>query len=316
MNHILWAPNATDPGPDHELDCQILEPKEKYGFLLKLEGIENLPPSVSLESGKTVLTIPHAQVTDTSIVILNTAVASSTSIESFVSSSNKDNVFQNAHTRKLQSVDRRKVLVVRVETSEASTRSDATTLSDEIFGTGGDQVNLKSQYNACSFGKQIFEPAEVVNATGGVYTVNVPWRSSVDGADGFQNLITAELNSKLGGIPDAGSGQPLANGAFDHVMYCIPQGTRYRSRLSWSAYGYLGGWLTVYNDRNCNYPSIQIHEFGHNLGLVHSGTFCFVSCVVLLLNVVSLTTSDVPNLQDRIVLMYTATNLDIWDIPI
>lgn len=297
MNHILWAPSATDPGPDHELDCQILEPKEKYGFILKLEGIENLPPSVSLESGKTVLTIPHAQVTDASIVILNTAVASSTSIESFASSSNKDNVFQNANTRKLQSVDRRKVLVVRVETTtanKASTTSDETTLSDEIFGTGDDQVNLKSQYDACSFGKQIFEPAEVVNATGGVYTVNVRWSSSVDGADGFQNLITAELNRKLGGIPDAGSGQPLANGAFDHVMYCIPPRTRYRSRLSWSAYGYLGGWLTVYNDKNCNYPSIQIHEFGHNLGLIHSGTLCFVSCVVLLLNVVSLTTSDIP----------------------
>ena len=36
-------------------------------------------------------------------------------------------------------------------------------------------------------------------------------------------------------------------------------------------YGYINHYLTVYNNEYCNYPSSQVHEIGHNLGLGHSG---------------------------------------------
>jgi hypothetical protein len=32
----------------------------------------------------------------------------------------------------------------------------------------------------------------------------------------------------------------------------------------------VNGWLSVYNDDWCNYPSIQVHEIGHNLNLAHA----------------------------------------------
>jgi hypothetical protein len=32
----------------------------------------------------------------------------------------------------------------------------------------------------------------------------------------------------------------------------------------------MGGWLSVYNDDWCNYPSGQVHEIGHNLNLAHA----------------------------------------------
>lgn len=34
---------------------------------------------------------------------------------------------------------------------------------------------------------------------------------------------------------------------------------------------YLNSWLSVYNDEWCRYPSAQVHEVGHNLGLNHAG---------------------------------------------
>jgi hypothetical protein len=34
---------------------------------------------------------------------------------------------------------------------------------------------------------------------------------------------------------------------------------------------YMGGWLSVYNNQWCNYPSVQVHEIGHNLNLAHAG---------------------------------------------
>ena len=34
---------------------------------------------------------------------------------------------------------------------------------------------------------------------------------------------------------------------------------------------YIGGYISVFNDEWCLYPSIQVHEIGHNLRLQHSG---------------------------------------------
>ena len=39
---------------------------------------------------------------------------------------------------------------------------------------------------------------------------------------------------------------------------------------SFHSIGYLNSWLTVYNDEWCRYPSTQVHEIGHNLGLNHA----------------------------------------------
>jgi hypothetical protein len=60
------------------------------------------------------------------------------------------------------------VLAVRVVGADASTTSSMADISDSIFGTNSDPVNLKSQYAACSFGQLNITPA-VAWGQGGTY---------------------------------------------------------------------------------------------------------------------------------------------------
>ena len=154
------------------------------------------------------------------------------------------------------------VLALRVVAPDSSTTSDEATISDEIFGTSGDAINLSSQYAVCSYDQLIFEPFNGATSTGeqitnGVATVEIT--ENVNGADDgtIRNAITNAGNSKFGNMQSQ----------FDYVMQCLPPGTN----GSWIAYAYVNSWLSVYNDNWCNYPSGQMHEIGHNLGLAHSG---------------------------------------------
>jgi len=119
--------------------------------------------------------------------------------------------------------------------------------SDKIFGTSGDQLNLKSQYAACSYNALQFVSKKDSRATNGVYEVRIDM--SVSGL--------SQLAAELG---------PL-NGQFDHVMLCLPPGTT----GNLIAFAYIHHWLSVYNDEWCNYLPSQVHGIGHNLNLAHSG---------------------------------------------
>jgi hypothetical protein len=152
--------------------------------------------------------------------------------------------------RKLQTGTKR-VLVIRAVASDKSTTASESTLSDDIFGTLGDVVNLKTQYSQCSDGKLQFQAVTTNSLVGtdGVYTVNLP-TTIVTGAsdsvirDAMVNQATADLGT-------------LTNIA-DYVMLCLPPGTS----GGWIAYAYVNYWLSVYNDVWCQYPSAQLHEIG------------------------------------------------------
>ena len=57
---------------------------------------------------------------------------------------------------------------------------------------------------------------------------------------------------------------------FDFVMLLIPPGTVLSSTTNWKAYAYIDHWISVYNDAWSIYPSVHMHEIGHNIGLSHS----------------------------------------------
>ena len=150
------------------------------------------------------------------------------------------------------------VLVVRIEADDASTSASASTISDDVFGTGSDKINLKERFETCSYGQVVIEPAsDSDHITDGVVEVTIP--DTVSGASDstIRNAAVNAATTLLGDLPSQ----------FDHVMLCIPPGTS----GGWIAYAYVNSWLSVYNDNWCLRPSGQVHEIGHNLGLAHSG---------------------------------------------
>ena len=164
------------------------------------------------------------------------------------------------------------VLVVRVIATDDSTTANMAQLSDSVFGTDGDTVNLKSQYSDCSREQLNFIPVERSGITNGVTTVNVDVSTS-EGDRIMNNAITSAINTKFG----VSHPTELTN----HIMHCLPPNT-----MSGIAYAHVNGWRSVYNDCWCTYMSAQLHELGHNLNLAHSnenGTYKDQSCMVSVL---------------------------------
>jgi hypothetical protein len=136
----------------------------------------------------------------------------------------------------------KKMLAVRVIASDATTTSTESEISDAWFGTSGDAVNLKSQYEACSYNKIQIDPANTTDVSNGVKTVTIS--NTVNGtADGvIRDAVTTALGSSF-------------TSQFDHVMLCLPPGTS----EDWIAYAYFNYWLSVYNNEWCDYVSAQMH---------------------------------------------------------
>ncbi|KAL9188583.1 hypothetical protein ACHAXT_006961 [Thalassiosira profunda] len=163
-----------------------------------------------------------------------------------------------AQSRRNLAAETRSVLVVRVIGADAATTASESELSDSVFGTDGDPVNLRSQYRDCSHGQQIFDPTTYNGITDGAVTVTIANTISGTSDSTIRQAALDQLKVDFG----VSSASALA----DHVLICIPPGTA----SSWIGYGYVNSWLTVYNDNWCTYPSIQMHEVGHNLNLAHS----------------------------------------------
>mmetsp|Transcript_69179 Transcript_69179/g.102873 ORF Transcript_69179/g.102873 Transcript_69179/m.102873 type:complete len:606 (+) Transcript_69179:219-2036(+) len=166
----------------------------------------------------------------------------------------------------------RTVLVVRVRASGGETTQSMAALADSVFGAASglananDPVNLRSQVLECSYNKLEFVPltdrtrvtqnfggSDIVN---GAVTVDVNTAVS-EGHTVMRNAITSQLKIMF----DVSHPRQLA----DHIMYCLPPGT-----MGGIAYAFINGWMSVYNDSWCTFPSVQMHEMGHNLNLAHS----------------------------------------------
>jgi hypothetical protein len=150
------------------------------------------------------------------------------------------------HTRELTVTKdvTKTVLAVRVIANNVGTTSSASEISDNIFGTSGDAVNLKTQMEGCSHGRLRIEKASGTNINKGVVTINL------GNAGWNKNNLEYYAENALESL----FGINTLRDRFDHVMFCLPPGTD----GSWIGYGYINGVTTIYNDDWCNYPSIQM----------------------------------------------------------
>lgn len=121
--------------------------------------------------------------------------------------------------RSLSATGTKSVLVVRVNAADVSTSGTIKELSNNIFGTYGDTVTMKSQYDQCSYGKLQFEPF-VGRTSKGVYVngvIDVTISNNVGGSDrtNIEAAVQVAAKNKLGNLRDE----------FDHVMLCLPPGS-------------------------------------------------------------------------------------------
>jgi hypothetical protein len=139
-------------------------------------------------------------------------------------------------------------------------------MSDNVFGTGNDQVNLKSQMFDCSHGQlniipgPVNEPSARIADAPGVIEVSIP--ISFNNTRGtVRNAITTAVQNKLGlTLP----------GPYDQVMYSV-KGCYYPGDCGWAAYAYINSWNSVYQGNYYYMTGVQMHEVGHNFGMAHSG---------------------------------------------
>ena len=123
------------------------------------------------------------------------------------------------------------ILVVKVTDSAGKARSEnSAQISDNIFGTYGDLVNLKSQLAACSFDQLIVQPGlnppDSHEVAPGVIEVTIGVTLSGNSRGTIRNAVTTAVQSKLGhSLP----------GPYQQVMYVLHSCDH--TDCGWAAYG-------------------------------------------------------------------------------
>lgn len=151
--------------------------------------------------------------------------------------------------RHLTATGTQSVLVVRV-TSQNSTQSlSSATLANSIFGVGGLQFNMASQFSACSSGKAKYGPATGSIITNGVMDLFLDQKITNMGSALENQLISAA--KLLLGV------QKLET-SFANILFCMPSGILNSAGKPWVAYSYSPGQFSFYNDGM--YGVVLIHH--------------------------------------------------------
>lgn len=173
--------------------------------------------SHELISGVTQIDLPHDTLID---LETQTLVLDSKPVFRNLQHTAKDPITRDELDTANKALGTKTVLVVRVEAEDTATSLSEGKLANDVFGDGGDPLNLRSQYLACSDDK--FELTKAwgrqgvsTNIQNGIVTVTLAGLSKSAGENTFLNAINAELQSQF-----STSMKNLAN----FVMICLPPG--------------------------------------------------------------------------------------------
>ena len=133
----------------------------------------------------------------------------------------------------------------------------ALTHSDEVFGTGVDPYNLKTNLEECSWNQvnvtagltgtvEGNDPAETAI---GVVEVTISLDVTVATDNDVRNAVTTAVQNKLGhGLP----------GPYSHVLYSKDK--CYNGGCGYAAYAYINSWNSVYVENYYKRPGVLTHE--------------------------------------------------------
>ena len=161
-------------------------------------------------------------------------------------------------------------LVVKVYDVNGKARTESPEqISDDIFGTNGDAVNLRTQMSACSMGRVDLRPGDNGNGNidqtlyvaPGVITVQIDISIESNSRTDIENGITTKVQDKL---------KITLPGPYKHVIYIVE---KCYVDCTYAAYAYVNSYLGVYQGENYKYVGVLMHEIGHNFGLV---SYCIV----------------------------------------
>lgn len=248
---------------EHPWFCEVLSSIDRQAtdgleFILVIGLTEDLARRENIMSGFSTVWSPTAPMVDGTLNIENHLDRLELTLD--------DADFSNA--RRLAGVKTlgvRSVLVIRVATNAGGsvTSTPKTQLANAIFGTLGDEYNLKTWFDRCSHGLLQFEPYEGTfngeSITGGVMDVSINAANGL-GAEYVHQLMMDAVEAALG-IANL-EHESAATLGIDHFMFVLPPNTS----GTWAAWADLDGHISVFNDLHGTYPTYQLHEMGHNLG--------------------------------------------------
>eukprot|EP00536_Pseudo-nitzschia_multiseries_P012360 jgi/Psemu1/31790/gm1.31790_g len=151
-------------------------------------------------------------------------------------------------------------LVLRVADSNKLAPSSIGQLENDFFE---DDSCLKSQFEACSYGKLKIQPFAGVTDTGievtnGVVDLQIDFDLSINNDRGaLTEAAIAAAKIKIGDV---------YGDKYSLIIFVYPPGTG-----DWMGSAITGGKFSHFNNIYASYVSLQMHEVGHNLGLAHSG---------------------------------------------
>lgn len=203
-----------------EVDTVMAQKVGKY--FLEIDGLDQdfydrtVPGETTLDGGVIV---------DGRYVVADTSTVQTGRRGSKKGQGNDDDIDQRRHRSLLERASgTKKFLVVRVVATDGATSAQEDEIFREVFSDN--DVNLRTQYKACSGGK--FDPVPFdgfveggpdagsrPRVTNGVVTIQI--NTSVRGRDmqTVENTVETALARQLGDLPRQ----------FDHVMLCLPPGT-------------------------------------------------------------------------------------------
>ena len=118
--------------------------------------------------------------------------------------------------------------------TDKSTTSTLDQIRNFVFGTLGDAVNLKERFQRCSYGQTVIKPYNGTTQLGrivpnGVYQVNITTPITGQYEVTIENAVVLKLKAGLGDLASQ----------FDHIMYCLPPGTKDSDTglTNWTSYG-------------------------------------------------------------------------------